>query len=210
MPMRENEFRIPEFNQWPLNHEPPSFQLSVRAWRKGEAVQAKALAGLRRKALPNRKLPFSWFMTRKHCSSISFNIQLSNHSLKKKNPEKVGITFAIQPSLPGQTGRDNNFVNDYFYHHSPWYTAIPTSFFILVIIGIVIVCYGEICDFCHSFTPICDRIWENPPVRDFFCEKIKFAILYFISTTLELTFVQVWAPSRALFWRYSACCMIAR
>ena len=36
----------------------------MRAWRKQEAVQDRALAGLRMKALSNRKLLFSWVVTR--------------------------------------------------------------------------------------------------------------------------------------------------
>ena len=57
----EIEFRVPEFNQWPLYHEPPV----VECANMQEAVQDRELASLRMKALPNPRLPFSWVTTKR-------------------------------------------------------------------------------------------------------------------------------------------------
>ena len=56
MPTCEIEFRVPEFNQWPLNREPSAKFLMEKA--RGASRQG---AG---KALPNWKLPFSWVATK--------------------------------------------------------------------------------------------------------------------------------------------------
>ena len=52
-----------------------------------------------------------------------------------------------------------------------------------------------------------DGIWENPPYGIFFL-KIEFHA-WLISSTIELTHVQVLGPSRTLLWRYSALFVIA-
>ena len=59
MPTREIEFTVPEFNQWPLNCEPPSkFSVVCASMEKAWSGSSQG-AGLRMYALPNQKLPFS-------------------------------------------------------------------------------------------------------------------------------------------------------
>ena len=79
-----------------------SFRLCVRAWRKREAVQAKALAGLRKKALPNRKLPFSWVMTKRpeNWKFESLNDSTMSWTRVASYEDARGLEHHSQPSLP--------------------------------------------------------------------------------------------------------------